>query len=189
MPSELDNPNAGVIERVQSLELVLKKLLDFFENPRDKRVWQPDNTCQPFILSASATINAPGNSLLAKFKVPANHVGVITRIHNSLFIAATGLPLSVNKDITTLRISKAMNDSANLTGFDPSPISTHGALQNVQECNPIAPGIVIANLMDTECRIVLEDGSYVLFNVVTQAITASRLTVLISGFTYPKNPR
>jgi len=147
----------------------------------DTRIWNPDETCLPFILEQVITnVNCP----IFRYRVPDNHTQVITAI--SVGGAQFG-PIEKFENRIIVKRQKATNFAlSNDTG-----IIIHGALTNVEELDDIQrniSGLIISGASQSvrPCRILLGDGYYEWFSTGTVSVV---IELSITGYVFPNRPR
>lgn len=192
-----NNPNEALLERLNTLDSNISSLLSHFVKRGDRRIWEPDNSCLPFMFNGTASFSGAGAvGAIAKCKIPANHKAVITNLFLHGFDTTNNIITKWARNSVHFKILRLLTDSANpslgdMTGAVNTPISIHGALQNVMEF-PAGESSIIVAIPNTELftRIILETGTYgFAFHNGGGALPAGHtFYAIINGYTFPVTP-
>jgi len=138
----------------------------------DPRIWQPDHTCNPFLLETVAVLVVGSNKVLFKFRIPDDNIGVIT-----------------NVAITIASANKATGRIVILEGDTDQQVQGNmkmtGALQQAYE---YADGIVwfdgFALFTGARpCRIILQPGTR--YRVAMVGTLGFTCPISLNGYTFP----
>jgi hypothetical protein len=154
----------------------------------DKRIWQPDETCNYFLLESSCTnINFP----IFRFRVPDGEMGVIASVSSG------GTQFTnIAKDNSRIIIKPGKSDNASFPLNDFDCMQIYGSLMNVEENVVVGgggilrnvPGIIIsAGTIGTRpCRIVLRAGTP--YEVIVTGNGGTQIECSLFGWTFPDTP-
>lgn len=151
---------------------------------RDRRVWTPDESCQPWHIE---TVTDNVNYAPLKWRVPNGQAQVITSVYTA-FDGGGALK-------TQMRFLIGLGDynSPAVNKLDGA-IKTTGALEHVEELGGTGlsntPGFILGGFGGglRPCRIVLEGGySYFLQCAGTFALNVG--IIMLDGYTFPLRPR
>ncbi len=150
----------------------------------DRRIWYPDETCEPFLINTSHQSQPAPIVRVCSFRVPDNNIAVITNINASIGFAGLFDKLD-DHFILTRTIQQFPNVS------DERSIPLHGSLLAVEEysSNNTAPcsGLIVPYFgNDFKSRIVLEDGYYQLNR---RSTNLASFFIVLNGYTFPRNPK
>ena len=146
----------------------------------DRRVWTPDETCEPFLLeSAAQNVNIP----VLEWRVPSHNEAVIASLMTNENAFA-----GLRKRDFRLTIERGKKVSSGV--IPPGEgIKTTGGLSDVIEWEIGAPdknipGFVIfmGGSGNRPCRVILPSGPYQLW---FRGLTGQVVTVSMFGWTYP----
>lgn len=182
----------------QQTQVIFDKMLALLERMapwkplRHSRIWEPDESCLPFLLEA-CVIDAviPRNAMIG-FSVPQQHMAVIASI-TSYFDSAGSILKSVGGlQLSKIRTSGVLAPGA-LTVTDLGQIALHGNLANVVQSGGAAPFVDTPGIMQfpplgatvgRPCRIPLTSGDYTL--TANGALGTASHYLSLFGWTYPE---
>lgn len=149
----------------------------------DKRIWNPDNSCTPFLLSNAWLANAL-TFVPISFTVPENRIAVLHLLND------VDVYEWKSRDIAAIKYGKP-SDTGIVTGLDRYGriVSSNGGLMNVRTVSEGSniPGYVhmVGARIPWERSIVLSPGDYHLWD---ENFSATYKKVVISGYTFPVEP-
>lgn len=138
---------------------------------RDRRIWEPDESCQPFVWE-TALASAGGS--VGSFRVPPGNLAVI---YAYLIVSQT----AVAKETARWNI---VPESATA-----QPIRLSGALTEVAELSSTGanlPGLTLCTHSGARpCRILLEAGAYFIVQTGNAGVIVG---LVFSGYTFRPRP-
>lgn len=152
---------------------------------RDKRIWTPDETCEPFQLATCGNIGT--GTIVMEFRVPTGTIAVVRKLFT---FASAG---NTAKEAACLRFRQSGHSRGLMVLAELSGLPLSGVLQSVYERGTIAgdniPGwIFTANNQPFDVCIVFGPGDWQAFNGGSGGVGAAGI-VALSGYTFPQSPR
>lgn len=164
------------------LEAIYKELHSINKNinapPPDNRIWEPDNTCIPFLLENSR-IGTSSVSIF-RFRLPSNYKGVIASITTSRSVAEA--KVNHRFGLTKVRNQASINvgDILKNTGGLPQAEEIFASSDNPGFA-PIGTGPVTR-----PCRVLLDEGESYEFWYSGGVVDFG---VSLFGWIYPTKPK